>query len=177
MLSAVRTKRYPHVHKKKKESEIKEIPEDNEILEEDALNLYTGDLVPNSNNTVQPIALMRLGLFVPTLKGTKNSSRNKSNMIDASRELVQLEVARSEGYSNIKITGPRLDMDHDFKTWVGVVRSLAEYGEPTGRVELSITKFAVLRLPVLADPQNPARPPDKQPAQDHAHDVVVPAHS
>lgn len=85
-----------------KESEIKEIPEDNEILEEDALNLYTGDLVPNSNNTVQPIALMRLGLFVPTLKGTKNSSRNKSNMIDASRELVQLEVARSEGYSNIK---------------------------------------------------------------------------
>lgn len=87
MLSAVRTKRYPHVHKKKKESEIKEIPEDNEILEEDALNLYTGDLVPNSNNTVQPIALMRLGLFVPTLKGTKNSSRNKSNMIDASRSL------------------------------------------------------------------------------------------
>jgi len=128
--------------KKKKESEIKEIPEDNEILEEEALTLYTGDLVPNSNNTVQPIALMRLGLFVPTLKGTKNSSRNKSNMIDASRELVQLEVARSEGYSNIKITGPRLDMDHDFKTWVGVVRSLAEYGEPTGRVELSITKFA-----------------------------------
>ncbi|HCS8181743.1 TPA: RepB family plasmid replication initiator protein [Klebsiella variicola subsp. variicola] len=128
--------------RKKKESYIKEIPEDNEILEEEALTLYTGDLVPNSNNTVQPIALMRLGLFVPTLKGTKNSSRNKSNMIDASRELVQLEVARSEGYSNIKITGPRLDMDHDFKTWVGVVRSLAEYGEPTGRVELSITKFA-----------------------------------
>ncbi|QGV85657.1 RepB family plasmid replication initiator protein (plasmid) [Klebsiella pneumoniae] len=91
MLSAVRTKRYPHVHKKKKESEIKEIPEDNEILEEDALNLYTGDLVPNSNNTVQPIALMRLGLFVPTLKGTKNSSRNKSNMIDASRSLSSLK--------------------------------------------------------------------------------------
>ncbi|EOD2147290.1 replication protein RepA, partial [Salmonella enterica subsp. enterica serovar Typhimurium] len=25
-------------------------------------------LVPNTNNTVQPVALMRLGLFVPTLK-------------------------------------------------------------------------------------------------------------
>jgi hypothetical protein len=61
MLSAVRTKRYPHVHKKEKESDIKEIPEDNEIPEEEALTLYTGDLVPNSNNTVQPIALMRLG--------------------------------------------------------------------------------------------------------------------
>ncbi|EJC3611163.1 replication initiation protein, partial [Escherichia coli] len=38
-------------------------------FEEGSLELYTGELVPNSNNTVQPIALMRLGLFVPTLKG------------------------------------------------------------------------------------------------------------
>lgn len=113
-----------------------------ESIAEDVLDLHTGDLVPNSNNTVQPIALMRLGLFVPTLKGTKNSKRNKSNQIDASKELVQLEVARSEGYSDIKITGPRLDMDHDFKTWVGVVRSLAEFGEANGKVELSITQFA-----------------------------------
>ncbi|EIY0410542.1 replication initiation protein [Escherichia coli] len=111
-------------------------------FDENSLELYTGDLVPNSNNTVQPIALMRLGLFVPTLKGTKFSKRNRPNEIDASRELVQMEVARSEGYTDIKITGPRLDMDHDFKTWVGVVRSLAEYGESNGRVELSITKFA-----------------------------------
>ena len=123
----------------------KEVPysstEDDDLGEEYS-SLYTGDLTPNSNNTVQPIALMRLGLFVPTLKGTKNSKRNNTNEIDASKELVQLEVARSEGYSNIKITGPRLDMDHDFKTWVGVVRSLAEHGEPSGRVEMSITKFA-----------------------------------
>lgn len=111
-------------------------------FDENSLELYTGELVPNSNNTVQPIALMRLGLFVPTLKGTKFSKRNRANEIDASRELVQMEVARSEGYTDIKITGPRLDMDHDFKTWVGVVRSLAEYGESNGRVELSITKFA-----------------------------------
>ena len=111
-------------------------------LSEEYSSLYTGDLTPNNNNTVQPIALMRLGLFVPTLKGTKNSKRNNTNEIDASKELVQLEVARSEGYANIKITGPRLDMDHDFKTWVGVVRSLAEHGELNGRVEMSITKFA-----------------------------------
>lgn len=111
-------------------------------FDENSVELYTGNLVPNSNNTVQPIALMRLGLFVPTLKGTKFSKRNRPNEIDASRELVQMEVARSEGYTDIKITGPRLDMDHDFKTWVGVVRSLAEYGESNGRVELSITKFA-----------------------------------
>ena len=64
---------------------------DPDDLDEGSLNLYTGDLTPNNNNTVQPIALMRLGLFVPTLKGTRNSKRNKSNEIDASKELVQLE--------------------------------------------------------------------------------------
>ncbi|EHG2928438.1 RepB family plasmid replication initiator protein [Salmonella enterica subsp. enterica serovar Typhimurium] len=128
--------------KNKKGNSNKEVEDNLDNFEEDSLELYTGDLVPNNNNTVQPIALMRLGLFVPTLKGTKHSKRNRPNEIDASKELVQLEVARSEGYSDIKITGPRLDMDHDFKTWVGVVRSLAEYGEASGRVELSITKFA-----------------------------------
>lgn len=124
------------------EKEAPYLSTENDGLSEEYSSLYTGDLIPNSNNTVQPIALMRLGLFVPTLKGTKNSKRNNTNEIDASKELVQLEVARSEGYSNIKITGPRLDMDHDFKTWVGVVRSLAEHGESSGRVEMSITKFA-----------------------------------
>jgi hypothetical protein len=134
--------RCPHVHRQKKKKENIPLIDDDDAIDESVPALFTGDLTPNSNNTVQPIALMRLGLFVPTLKGTKNSKRNNSNQIDASKELVQLEVARSEGYSDIKITGPRLDMDHDFKTWVGVVRSLAEYGEASGRVELSITKFA-----------------------------------
>ncbi|QLT68271.1 RepB family plasmid replication initiator protein (plasmid) [Klebsiella oxytoca] len=128
--------------RKKNKKENIPLIEDDDAIDESVPGLYTGDLTPNNNNTVQPIALMRLGLFVPTLKGTRNSKRNNSNQIDASKELVQLEVARSEGYSDIKITGPRLDMDHDFKTWVGVVRSLAEYGEASGRVELSITKFA-----------------------------------
>ncbi|HCO6747178.1 TPA: RepB family plasmid replication initiator protein, partial [Escherichia coli] len=122
--------------KNKKNLKNIEIRDSLSNFDENSLELYTGDLVPNSNNTVQPIALMRLGLFVPTLKGTKFSKRNRPNEIDASRELVQMEVARSEGYTDIKITGPRLDMDHDFKTWVGVVRSLAEYGESNGRVEL-----------------------------------------
>ncbi|HDQ6711450.1 TPA: protein RepA, partial [Escherichia coli O146:H21] len=33
-------------------------------------------LTPNNNNTVQPVALMRLGVFVPTLKSLKNSKKN-----------------------------------------------------------------------------------------------------
>ncbi|MBB0976704.1 RepB family plasmid replication initiator protein [Escherichia coli] len=34
-------------------------------------------LTPNNNNTVQPVALMRLGVFVPTLKSLKNSKKNR----------------------------------------------------------------------------------------------------
>ncbi|MDK8065456.1 protein RepA, partial [Escherichia coli] len=33
-------------------------------------------LTPNNNNTVQPVALMRLGVFVPTLQSLKNSKKN-----------------------------------------------------------------------------------------------------
>ncbi|EHE8377155.1 RepB family plasmid replication initiator protein, partial [Salmonella enterica] len=75
------------------------------------------ELTVNSNNTVQPVALMRLGVFVP--KPTKNQADN--NEIDASKVFSQLEIAQAEGYDNIKITGPRLDMDTDFKVWIGVI--------------------------------------------------------
>ncbi len=96
-----------------KKSEIKEIPEDNEILEEDALNLYTGDLVPNSNNTVQPIALMRLGLFVPTLKGTKNSSQQ-----------VQHD-RRIRGLSSLKSRGQRViqTLKSPVRGWIWIMTS------------------------------------------------------
>ncbi|GJH96761.1 hypothetical protein ECZC10_46090 [Escherichia coli] len=33
------------------------------------------NLTPNGSNTVQPVALMRLGVFVPTLKSLKNSKK------------------------------------------------------------------------------------------------------
>jgi hypothetical protein len=85
---------------------------------------------------------MRLGLFVPTLKSTNNRNNKKGSVIDATEELIQLETAKSEGFTDIKITGSRLDMDSDFKTWVGIVRGLADFGDESGRVEMSITQFA-----------------------------------
>lgn len=33
------------------------------------------NLTPNASNTVQPVALMRLGVFVPTLKSLKNRKK------------------------------------------------------------------------------------------------------
>lgn len=77
--------RCPHVHRQKKKKENIPLIDDDDAIDESVPALFTGDLTPNSNNTVQPIALMRLGLFVPTLKGTKNSKRNNSNQIDASK--------------------------------------------------------------------------------------------
>ncbi|HHL3874548.1 RepB family plasmid replication initiator protein, partial [Klebsiella pneumoniae] len=91
----------------------------------------TGEVVKldvNSTSTVQPVALMRLGLFVPTLKSTGKSKANRKNVTDATEELVQLSIAKSEGYTDVKITGSRLDMDTDFKVWLGIIRSMSEYG-------------------------------------------------
>lgn len=47
-------------------------------------------LTPNNNNTVQPVALMRLGVFVPTLKSLKNSKKNTLSRTDATEELTRL---------------------------------------------------------------------------------------
>lgn len=89
----------------------------------------TGEVVKldvNSTSTVQPVALMRLGLFVPTLKSTGKSKANRKNVTDATEELVQLSIAKSEGYTDVKITGSRLDMDTDFKVWLGIIRSMSD---------------------------------------------------
>ncbi|CAH3987238.1 TPA: replication initiation protein [Klebsiella pneumoniae] len=104
----------------------------------------TGEVVKldvNSTSTVQPVALMRLGLFVPTLKSTGKSKANRKNVTDATEELVQLSIAKSEGYSDVKITGSRLDMDTDFKVWLGIIRSMSEYGVKSDTLELSFVEF------------------------------------
>ncbi|AYZ15309.1 MULTISPECIES: RepB family plasmid replication initiator protein [Klebsiella] len=104
----------------------------------------TGEVVKldvNSTSTVQPVALMRLGLFVPTLKSTGKSKANRKNVTDATEELVQLSIAKSEGYIDVKITGSRLDMDTDFKVWLGIIRSMSEYGVKSDTLELSFVEF------------------------------------
>jgi hypothetical protein len=47
-------------------------------------------LMPSRNATVQPVALMRLGLFLPSLKRKGKDTENIS--IDASNELQSLEL-------------------------------------------------------------------------------------
>ncbi|MCW1829944.1 RepB family plasmid replication initiator protein [Enterobacter asburiae] len=108
------------------------------------VNKTTGEVVKldiNNTTTVQPVALMRLGLFVPTLKSTTKSKINRKNFTDATEELVQLSIAKSEGYTDIKITGARLDMDTDFKVWLGIIRSISEYGLKNDTLKLSFVAF------------------------------------
>ena len=101
-------------------------------------------LVPNKNNTVQPVALMRLGLFVPTLKSTARGRTGQMSSMDVTEELKQLSLVKSEGYENIKITGARLDMDNDFKTWVGIIHAFAKYNVLGDSVTLPFVEFVKL---------------------------------
>jgi hypothetical protein len=101
-------------------------------------------LTPNSSNTVQPVALMRLGLFVPTLKSTARGRTGLMASMDVTNELSQLSLVKAEGYENIKITGARLDMDSDFKTWVGIIHAFARHKIIGDSVSLPFVEFVKL---------------------------------
>lgn len=99
------------------------------------------ELKPNVRNTVQPVAFMRLGLFVPTLKSTHRGRMGQMTSIDVSKELRQLSLAKSEGYERIHISGARLDMDNDFKTWIGIIHAFARYHVTNEELVLPFVEF------------------------------------
>lgn len=101
-------------------------------------------LVPAFKSTVQPVALMRLGLFVPTLKSTDRRGRSQLVSNDVSKELSQLSIAKSEGYENVRITGARLDMDNDFKVWVGIIHAFSHHQKLGDVVSISFPEFVRL---------------------------------
>lgn len=98
-------------------------------------------LVPTSQKTVQPVALLRLSVFTPV--APKEKGKRDFN-IDASEELSSLEVARQEGYTNIKIQGAKLSMSTDFKTWMGVISAFSKYGYDKQKITLSFSEFGRL---------------------------------
>lgn len=116
----------------------------NAFTEQDKITGDVVTLVPNTNNTVQPVALMRLGLFVPTLKSTSRGRSGQMASMDVTSELKQLSLVKAEGYENIRITGARLDMDNDFKTWVGIIHAFSRYKTIGGTVTLPFVEFVKL---------------------------------
>lgn len=97
------------------------------------------ELTPNSNKTVQPVALLRLSVFTPVSPKEKGK---RDFLIDASEELSSLEVARQEGYTNIKIQGAKLGMSTDFKTWIGIISAFSKYGYTSEKITLPFSEFA-----------------------------------
>ncbi|ELS5707940.1 replication protein RepA [Escherichia coli] len=126
------------------EDEIKNIAINEAFSEIDKKSGETVTLTPNTNNTVQPVALMRLGLFVPTLKSTARGRKGQIVSMDASAELKQLSLAKAEGYEDIRISGIRLDMDNDFKTWVGIIHAFAKHKVVGDTVTLPFVEFIKL---------------------------------
>ena len=99
-------------------------------------------LLPTLRQTIQPKVLLRLGVFVPTLKSTDKGGR-KSHSIDATESLSRLSIVEGEGYNQIQIYGPRLDMDTDFKVWVGIIYALSNKKlDNDDQLELNFTDFA-----------------------------------
>lgn len=97
------------------------------------------ELTPNSNKSVQPVALLRLSVFTPVAPKEKGK---RDFLIDASEELSSLEVARQEGYTDIKIQGAKLSMSTDFKTWIGVISAFSKYGYSSEKITLPFSEFA-----------------------------------
>ncbi|WP_241773620.1 RepB family plasmid replication initiator protein [Pantoea agglomerans] len=96
-------------------------------------------MTPNSNKSVQPVALLRLSVFTPVAPKEKGK---RDFLIDASEELSSLEVARQEGYTDIKIQGAKLSMSTDFKTWIGVISAFSKYGYSSEKITLPFSEFA-----------------------------------
>ncbi len=99
----------------------------------------TYQLTPNSSKSVQPVALLRLSVFTPV--GTKEN-RDRNFEVDASDELSCMEIARSEGYDDIKITGVKLSMSTDFKCWLGIIMAFSKYGFTSEKITLTFNEFA-----------------------------------
>ncbi|HDS8174071.1 TPA: RepB family plasmid replication initiator protein [Klebsiella pneumoniae subsp. pneumoniae] len=121
-------------------------------LNVEEINQTTGEVITlssTSETSVQTVPLMRLGVFVPALKSTNKAIAKKSNVgsnINASDDLRHLELAKSEGFERITISGPRLDMDTDFKVWTGIISVLTDNeleSNEDGTISIRFTEFAM----------------------------------
>ncbi|PHM39100.1 replication protein RepA [Xenorhabdus mauleonii] len=118
----------------------------NNVFFDDGVNCDAEDdnnkLTVTNRATIQPVALMRLNVFVPSSRPAKGVQTT----IDATAELKNLEFSRREGYNNVKITGERLNMALDFKIWVGIIQSFSKYGLKSNTIQLPFHEFAAMCL-------------------------------
>ncbi|HFS8112844.1 TPA: hypothetical protein ACH2I9_004202 [Enterobacter asburiae] len=98
-------------------------------------------LLPDSNNTVQSVALIRLGLFVLGLK-SRECGRTDSMVTNYVTDVLwQHSLACSEQYEKTKITDERLDMDNDFKVWIGIIHVISKFHSLSKWLKLPCVNF------------------------------------
>nr|WP_276208982.1 hypothetical protein [Salmonella enterica] len=51
-------------------------------------------------------------------------------------------MVEREGYTSAVITGPKLDLDTDFKVWVGVVSAFTHFPSVNGVITMSFAELA-----------------------------------
>lgn len=77
------------------------------ITEQDKSSGEVIHLVPNSKQSIQPKSLLRLGVFVPTVKDGSDPMA-RGHVIDATTELCRLSSIAGEGYERLVFLGPGL---------------------------------------------------------------------
>lgn len=87
---------------------------------------------------------MCLGVFVLIFKLLKNSKKNILLCIDVMEELICFFLVCVEGFDKVEIIGFCLDMDNDFKIWVGIIYFFVCYNVIGDKVELFFVEFVKL---------------------------------
>ncbi|MCW7550125.1 repA protein [Photorhabdus sp. APURE] len=105
----------------------------------DSAKSSLGKLTVNKATTVQPVSLLRLGVFTPSSRANGADGPE----LDVSSSLSNLEIARSEGYTDVKITGPQLNYFHDFRCWVAIIHSFSTNPDALkgNKIRLKFTEF------------------------------------
>jgi hypothetical protein len=121
------------------------------FLHVEETNQSTGEVIilsSTSETSVQTVPLMRLGVFVPTLKSTNKAIAKKPNV--GSTLMLQTTLGiwdrNQKALKRITISGPRLDMDTDFKVWTGIISVLTDNeleSNDDGTISIRFTEFAM----------------------------------
>lgn len=96
-------------------------------------------LVSNLNSSVQPNILLRTPVFKPIGRRTISAAYKENDVSDVLRNL---ELSQTEGYDSVKIDGPELSVETDFKVWSGIVLAFTTYGIHTDEITMSFLEFA-----------------------------------
>lgn len=103
-------------------------------------------IVSTSTKSIQPLSLLRLSVFTPMQAAEKGKLKDVDarTPIDVINDFRQLEIVEREGYSSAVITGPKLDIETDFRVWIGGVSAFTHYPSRNGVISMSFADLARL---------------------------------